>query len=178
LFLSTIGIRGTGNQEMAQIISIVGKSGSGKTTLIEKIIRELKRRGYKVGTIKHVHHNFEIDKKGKDSWKHMEAGAETVAVVSNDKIAVFKQETLEDLNSLETYFQGMDIVLTEGFKKDKKPKIEVFRSSVHKEPLCLGDESLKAIVTDTKIETDLPVIGLDEIKTLADFITKTFLPNK
>ncbi|MBW1814935.1 MAG: molybdopterin-guanine dinucleotide biosynthesis protein B [Deltaproteobacteria bacterium] len=161
---------------MTPIISIVGKSGSGKTTLIEKIIRELKQRGYRVGTIKHIFHKFEIDKKGKDSWRHMEAGADTVVVASRDKIAMFKADSCEDLDRLKIYFQDMDIVLTEGFKEDKKPKIEVFRSSVHKEPLCLGDGSLKAIVTDTKIDIDLPVFGLEDIKELADFITETFLP--
>ncbi len=163
---------------MPEIISIVGKSGSGKTTLIEKLIPEFKQRGYRIGTIKHIFHTFEIDKKGKDSWRHMEAGADTVVVVSSDKIAMFKADTCEDLNSLEKYFQDMDIVLTEGFKEGKKPKIEVFRSSVHTEPLCVGDESLKAIVTDVKIDTDLPAFGLDEIKALADFIIKTFLPDK
>ncbi|MCJ7774745.1 MAG: molybdopterin-guanine dinucleotide biosynthesis protein B [Desulfobacterales bacterium] len=163
---------------MTQIISIVGKSGSGKTTLIEKLIRELKQRGYRIGTVKHVFHKFEIDKKGKDSWRHMEAGADTVVVVSRDRIAMFKSGSCEDLNSLGIYFQDMDIILTEGFKEDKKPKIEVFRSSAHEEPLCLGDESLKAIVTDTKIDTDLPTFGLDEIKTLADFITEMFLLDK
>jgi len=163
---------------MTQIISIVGKSGSGKTTLIEKLISELKRREYRVGTIKHIFHKFEIDKKGKDSWRHMEAGADTVVVASRDKLAMFKAGNSESIDGLERYFKDMDIVLTEGFKEGKKPKIEVFRSEVHKEPLCLGDESLKAIATDSKIDIDLPVFGLDEIKELADFITETFLPDK
>jgi molybdopterin-guanine dinucleotide biosynthesis protein B len=125
---------------MTPIISIVGKSGSGKTTLIEKTIRELKQRGYKVGTIKHINNS-------------------------------------ENIDSLEAYFPDMDIVLTEGFKEDKKPKIEVFRSSVHKTPLCISDNSLMAIVTDTKVDTDVPVFGLEEIKELTDFITETFLPD-
>lgn len=159
---------------MVQILSIVGKSGSGKTTLIEKVIRKLAQRGYTVGTIKHVHHNFEMDKKGKDSWRHMEAGAKTVAVVSNNKTVLFKNETSEDLNDLKMYFQDMDIVLTEGFKKDTMPKIEVFRSSVHETPLCIDDQSLVAMVTDDKLDTDLPVFGLDDIDELSDFIIKTF----
>lgn len=162
---------------MTQIISIAGKSGSGKTTLIEKLIRELKQRGYRVGTIKHIFHTFEIDKKGKDSWRHMDAGAETVVVASRDRIALFKSEHYGDLNSLGIYFQDLDIVLAEGFKEDNKPKIEVLRSSASKEPLYLNDNSVKAIVTDDTIDTHLPTFGLDEIKKLADFITNMFLPN-
>lgn len=158
------------------MISIVGKSGSGKTTLIEKLIRELKQRGYRVGVIKHICHKFEIDKKGKDSWRHMEAGADTVAVASGDKIAVFKKpEANEDLNSFGQYFEDVDIVLTEGFKKDKKSKIEIFRSNIHNKPLCLGDETLKAIVTNDKVNSDVPVFGLEAIGPLADFIIKSFI---
>ena len=159
---------------MAQIVSIVGKSGAGKTTLIEKIINELTQRGFRVGTIKHTYHKFEIDKKGKDSWRHMEAGAETVAVVTDSKIAIFKKGTLEDLNALKTYFQSMDIVLTEGFKDNNMPKIEVFRSSVHPAPLCKDDKNLVAIATDDAIAADVPLFGLEDIKGLVDFLTERF----
>ncbi len=77
---------------MPQIICIVGRSQSGKTTLIEKLIPELKRRGYRIGTIKHSHHIFDFDKTGKDSWRHKDAGAETVIVVSPGKIAMVKND--------------------------------------------------------------------------------------
>jgi len=160
---------------MTQIISIVGKSGSGKTTLIEKLIRELKRRDYTVGTVKHVFHSFDVDKKGKDSWRHMEAGADTVVVASQDKLAVFKTGGGENLDDLAAYFKDVDIVIAEGFIEDKKPKIEVYRSSIYKEPLCLGEKTLIALVTDSDIETDVPIFGLDETSELADFIAKIFL---
>ena len=159
---------------MAQIVSIVGKSGSGKTTLIEKVVKELTQRGLRVGTIKHTYHKFEIDKKGKDSWRHMEAGAETVAVVTDSKIAIFKNQALEDLTSLKTYFQDMDIVLTEGFKEKTMPKIEVFRSSVHPALLCKDDKRLVAIVTDDAMDIDVPLFRLKDIKGLADFLTERF----
>jgi len=159
---------------MPQIVSIVGKSGSGKTTLIEKLIRELTQRGKRIGTIKHIFHEFEIDKQGKDSWRHMDAGAEAVAVVSDNKIALFKNEAVEDLNALKTYFKDMDIVLTEGFKKNTMPKIEVFRSSVHPAPLCTGDANLIAMVTDDALDADVPIYRLDDINGLADFITLRF----
>ena len=160
---------------MTPMISIVGKSGSGKTTLIEKLIHELKQRGYRVGVIKHIYHKFEIDKRGKDSWRHMEAGADTVAVASSDKIAVFKAQANDDLNNFGKYFDDVDIVLTEGFKKEDKPKIEIFRAAVHETPLCLGDGTLTAIVTDDEVDTDLPTFALDEIGSLTDFITQAFI---
>jgi len=108
----------------------------------------------------------------------MEAGADTVVVVSNNKLAMFKSYTNETLDNMDKYFEGMDIILTEGFKEDNKPKIEVFRSSVHKTPLCITDQSLLAFVTDDTVDVDVPVFGLDDIKELSDFIVKTFLPEK
>ena len=131
---------------MPPIISVVGKSESGKTTLIEKLIPELKNRGYRIGTIKHAHHNFDMDKEGKDSWRHKAAGSETVVIVSPGKISIVKDEDLERLEHLEKYFDGMDLVITEGFKREKMPKIEVCRAERNKEPLCQDDNTLIAIL--------------------------------
>ncbi len=160
---------------MPQIISIVGKSGSGKTTLLEKLVVELKKRGYKIGTIKHASEGFDIDKKGKDSWRHKQAGADTVVVASTGKIAMVKNESHETLDDLEKYFPDMNLVITEGFKKENKPKIEVFRAERHRKPLCPGDSNLIAFVTNTKQNLSVPIFGLEEIKELADFIEKKYL---
>ncbi len=160
---------------MPQIISIVGKSESGKTTLIEKLIAELKSRGYRIGTIKHASKGFDIDKKGKDSWRHKEAGADTVVVASSGKIAMVKNESHETLDDLEKYFPDMNLVITEGFKKENKPKIEIFRVEKHKNPLCPGDSNLIAFVTNTKQNLNVPIFGLEEIRELADFIEKKYL---
>lgn len=160
---------------MPQIISIVGKSGSGKTTLIEKIIPELKRRGHKIGTLKHAYHGFDIDQKGKDSWRHKEAGADMVIVASPGKIAMVKDADSESLKYLKKYFHDMDIIIVEGYKRENQPKIEIFRSSSHKKPLCGEDNNLIALVTDANIDLKVPKFGLDEIDSLVDFIEKKFL---
>mgnify|MGYP001047853973 CR=1 FL=1 len=159
-----------------QIISIVGKSNSGKTTLIEKLIPEIKKRGYKVATIKHDVHGFDIDVPGKDSWKHAQAGVDSVVVSSAGKIAVIKK--LEDELSLdeiaECYLNDVDIIITEGFKKEDKPKIEVFRRTVHKASLCLPKEPV-AIVSDDDVDVKARQFGLNEIGKLADYIEEEFI---
>jgi molybdopterin-guanine dinucleotide biosynthesis adapter protein len=160
---------------MTPIISIVGKSESGKTTLIEKLIPELKIRGYRIGTIKHAHHGFQIDKEGKDSFRHKAAGADTVIVVSPKSIAMIKNCGEVTIDSLIGYFSDIDLVITEGYKRENRPKIEVFRSERHKEPLCMDDVNLVALVTDDEIDISVPKFGLKDIKGLADLIEKKFL---
>ena len=158
---------------MIPMISVVGKSQSGKTTLVTKLIPEFKKRGYRIGTVKHAHHNFDMDKEGKDSWRHKAAGSETVVIVSPGKISMVKDENFEGLEHLEKYFEGMDLVITEGFKQEKMPKIEVCRAVRNKEPLCRNDDTLTALVTDIEINIDVPTFGLEEIEALVDFM-RTF----
>lgn len=160
---------------MLPIISVVGKSKSGKTTLIEKLIPELKKRGYRVGTVKHASHDFDMDKKGKDSWRHKTAGADTVIIASSDRIAMMKDENSVSLESIEKYFDDVDLVITEGFKKENRPKIEVCRADRDQKPLCKDDKTLFAFVTDTDIILNVPTFGLEEIKALADLIEKRYL---
>lgn len=160
---------------MPQMISVVGKSGSGKTTLIEKLIPELKRRGYKVGVVKHAFHHFDMDKKGKDSWRHRAAGADTVIVATAGSIGMVKNHAPESLDSLQIYFQDMDIIITEGYKRADKPKIEVFRSAAHKVPLCQNSRDLIALVTDTETDLKVPRFGLEEIEKVADLIETGYL---
>jgi molybdopterin-guanine dinucleotide biosynthesis protein B len=160
---------------MPPIISVVGKSDSGKTTLIEKLIPELKKRGYRIAVLKHAFHQFDMDKEGKDSWRHKAAGADTVIVASPGRIAMVKDDDFGTLDSLASYFQDMDIVITEGYKREHKPKIEVFRAAAHKEPLCRGNSDLIALVTDSDIDLNVPRFGLEDIKALADFIEKAYL---
>jgi len=160
---------------MPQIISVVGNSKSGKTTLIEKLIPELKNRGYRIGTIKHTSHGFDMDKKGKDSWRHKAAGADTVVIASGEKIVMVKDENSAGLERLGKYFDDMDLVITEGFKKENRPKIEIYRSHKNNLPLCENDKTVIALVTDTDIRVNIPVFGLEEIKSLADLIEKKYL---
>ncbi|MBL7181010.1 MAG: molybdopterin-guanine dinucleotide biosynthesis protein B [Desulfobacterales bacterium] len=160
---------------MPPIISIVGKSGSGKTTLIEKLIPELKSRGYRIGTVKHAFHKLDMDKKGKDSWRHKAAGADTVIVVSHDTIAMVKDRPLGSLDDLERYIDDLDLVITEGFKQKNKPKIEICRAARNTEPLCRDNSDLVALVTDMETNLNVPAFGLEDIKGLADLIEKKFL---
>jgi molybdopterin-guanine dinucleotide biosynthesis adapter protein len=160
---------------MPPIISVVGKSGSGKTTLIEKLIPEIKKRGYRIAIIKHAFHQFDIDKEGKDSWRHRAAGADTVIVASHGRIAMVKNHNSENIDSMAAYFSDTDIVITEGYKRENKPKIEVFRAAAHKEPLCLGNLDLIALVTDTDVDLNVPRFGLEDIEKLADFIEEKYL---
>ena len=160
---------------MLPIISVVGTSKSGKTTLIEKLIPELKKRGYRVGTIKHTAHDFDMDKKGKDSWRHKAAGADTVIVASREKIVMVKDENISGLKSIEKYFDNVDLVITEGFKKENRPKIEIYRSNKSNPPLCQNDKTIIALVTDTDLLVNIPVFGLEAINSLADMIEKNYL---
>jgi len=155
---------------MPPVITIVGLSNSGKTTLIETLIPELKRRGYRVGTIKHTHHGFSMDQKGKDTYRHRAAGADTVLAASPGQIALVKSTAGESLDSLLPYFQDMDIVLVEGFKQDKKPKIEVFRSQIHQTPLFPDDALLVAVVTDSPYFARVPVFQFEDIQAICDLI--------
>ena len=160
---------------MPPVISVVGASDVGKTTLIEKLIPELKSRGYRIGVVKHAHHGFSIDRKGKDSWRHKTAGADTVMVASQGQIAMVKNDPCEDLDCLEKYFQDMDLVITEGYKSENKPKIEVLRKPINTKPLCRENDHLVAVVTDAEVDISVPKLAFDDIEGLADLIEKNFL---
>jgi molybdopterin-guanine dinucleotide biosynthesis protein B len=162
---------------MVPIISVVGKSDSGKTTLIEKLIPELRGRGYKIGVVKHAFHGFEMDHEGKDSWRHKIAGANTVVVSTKERIAMIKDAPDNTLDQIMAYFQDMDLVITEGYKREDKLKIEVFRAEAHHSLLCQNDPHLVALVTDAdpSLAPDVPRFGLEDIRQLADFIENQFL---
>jgi molybdopterin-guanine dinucleotide biosynthesis protein MobB len=160
---------------MPVILSIVGKSESGKTTLIENLLPELKKRGYRIGTIKHAAHEVDMDKEGKDSWRHRKAGADTVLVVSPKTIAMVKSPPDQGPEDFDKYFDNVDLVLTEGFKSGDKPKIEIFRPEAHRELLCRDDAQLVAVVTDAAIEPGVPIFGLDDVVGLTDFIEAHYI---
>jgi molybdopterin-guanine dinucleotide biosynthesis protein B len=162
---------------MIPIISVVGKSDSGKTTLIEKLVPELTRRGYRIATVKHDVHGFEVDREGKDSWRHKRAGAHTVVISSPEKVALIR-DVERDLSLMEIrdkLIRDVDLVLSEGYKRDVQPKIEIFRKERHQELLCAKEDNLIAIVTDQTFNIGVPCFDLEDMKGLSSFIEKEFL---
>ncbi|HWR40908.1 MAG TPA: molybdopterin-guanine dinucleotide biosynthesis protein B [Patescibacteria group bacterium] len=160
---------------MVPVISLVGRSNSGKTTYLEKLVAEMKHRGYRVAVIKHDVHGFEMDKPGKDTWRHAQAGADVVCISSPQKMAMIKkveQELL--LDQVLDYIDGVDIIFTEGYKRENKPKVEVFREAAGYEPLC-AKEDLLAMVTDRHLYDDVPEFGLDDPAPLANFLEERVL---
>ncbi len=162
---------------MIPIISIVGKSDSGKTTLIEKLVPELTRRGYRVATVKHDVHGFEVDREGKDSWRHKKAGAHTVVISSAEKAALIRdvERDLSLVEIREKLIRDVDLILSEGYKRDVQPKIEIFRKEKHEELLCTKEDNLIAIVSDQTFSLGVPCFDLEDMKGLSDFIQKEFL---
>jgi len=163
---------------MIPILSIVGKSDSGKTTLLEKVVRELTSRGYRIATIKHDAHSFEIDHEGKDSWRHKQAGAVMTLISSPSMIALVADTDRDlDLGEIrERFINGVDLVITEGYKRESHPKIEVFRSELHREMLCTEDENLVAIAGDpSAVPQGVPVFDLNDPGPLCDFIVARFI---
>jgi molybdopterin-guanine dinucleotide biosynthesis adapter protein len=153
------------------VVSIVGKSDSGKTTLLCGIIQELKKRNYKIATIKHDVHGFDIDKPGKDTWKHAQAGADTVVISSPRKIAQIEQVSEElSLDQVISRIKNVDLILTEGYKRNNKPKIEIFRSTVHDHPLCTLEDNLLAVASDIDPDLGVPVFSTDDYTGIADLI--------
>jgi len=156
------------------VVSIVGRSGSGKTTLLEKLIRELKRRGYRLAVIKHHHHpDLQLDTPGKDSWRFAQAGADHVALAGPHQIAHIRhfehETTLEDALAA---IADVDVILAEGYKSADAPKIEISRGE---SPLILPPNSLIAVVSDRRLRVDVPQFDLEDVTGLATLIEARFL---
>jgi molybdopterin-guanine dinucleotide biosynthesis protein B len=157
------------------ILSVVGKSGSGKTSFLEKLLPELKRRGYRVATVKHDTHGFDIDHPGKDTWRHAQAGADTVVISSPRRIALIQRlEEEMSLDEIARYIKGADIIITEGYKRGDKPKIEVSRRARSTELIC-HEEELVAIVTDQTFPLHVPQFDLEDAAGVADLLEIRFL---
>ena len=157
------------------IISIVGFSGAGKTTVLEKLIPQLTRLGLRVGTVKHDVHGFEMDRPGKDSWRHKQAGAVTTVLSSPYQVGMVTDVNHDySLEQLSPLFCDMDIILAEGYMREDRPKVEVFRPVVEKEPLAVGDKNLIAIVSNTPVELGVPCFSTDDMEGLVQFLVERF----
>ncbi|OQW54616.1 MAG: molybdopterin-guanine dinucleotide biosynthesis protein MobB [Proteobacteria bacterium SG_bin9] len=156
-----------------RVIGLAGWSGAGKTTLLSRVIPLLTASGLKVSTIKHAHHMFDVDKPGKDSYVHREAGATEVLVSSRNRWALMHElrgDGEPPLHELLAHLSPVDLVIVEGFKSDRHPKIEVNREANGKEFLFPGDEAIVGVATDAKPRTSLPVVHIDDIAGVAALI--------
>lgn len=164
---------------MRLIISIVGKSDAGKTTLLESLITELKRRGHKVAIVKHSHHADDLDTATKDTWRFTRAGSEISAINSLDNLAIYRHmEHYFDPQEISNFILwDYDIILTEGFKGSDYPKIEVHRGKQGKE-LLTDPKQLLAVVTDERLDVNVPQFSRDDIHGIADLIEKMIISNQ
>lgn len=153
------------------VVSVVAKSGTGKTTFLEKLIPALRARGLRVGVLKHHGHPTPFDVPGKDTYRLAQAGADVVIGASAVQVAVFRQEDgAADLDAvIARHAAGLDLVLTEGYKRGSYPKIEVHRAERSRELLCQPQELL-ALVTDTPWPLPVPQFGLEDADRVADFL--------
>lgn len=161
---------------MIPIVSFVGKSNIGKTTFLEKVVAELKLRGYRVATIKHDTHGFDIDKPGKDTWRMAEAGSDAVVISSPNKMALIAR-TERDLTPDElaaNLVSGVDIILTEGYKRGDKPKIEISRRERGTDLLC-SEEELLAIAADQPFPHRVPQFALDDASGVVDLLVEKII---
>jgi molybdopterin-guanine dinucleotide biosynthesis protein MobB len=166
---------------MKRVFGIAGWSGSGKTTVLTALIPALIARGQTVSTIKHAHHDFDIDRPGKDSFRHREAGAHEVMIGSGYRFALMHElrdgSTEPSLGDLVARLAPVDLVLVEGFKFDPIPKLEVHRPSVGKPPIWPDDPHIVAVATDVALaRCDRPVLDLADTEAIADLVARDARP--
>lgn len=157
-----------------KVFGVVGWKNSGKTGLVERLVRELTRRGFAVSTVKHAHHSFEIDKPGKDSHRHRAAGAKEVMLASSSKWALIHELGDEDEPNLEDLLPKLapaDLVLVEGFKTGGHAKLETRRRESDGPEIAASDPSVKAVACDfPPSDAGVPAFDLDDTAGIADFI--------
>ena len=158
-----------------RVFGTTGWKNSGKTTLTERLVAELTRRGYRVATVKHAHHDFDIDKEGTDSFRHRAAGAREVAIVSGRRWALMHELRSEDEPSLENILARLspcDLVLVEGYKRESHAKIETRRFGARDTaPLTASDSNIVAVAADHAVTGErVPIFDLEDVASIADFI--------
>jgi molybdopterin-guanine dinucleotide biosynthesis protein B len=157
-----------------RIFGLAGWSGSGKTTLVSRLLPELTGRGFTVSTLKHAHHEFDVDKPGKDSWRHRQAGATEVMVASAKRWALMHEHRGAPepmIDALVRHMTPVDLLLVEGFKRQPHAKLEVYRSALGKPLLCLEDPHIVAVASDGPVSgIGVPLLALDDVGAIAQFI--------
>jgi molybdopterin-guanine dinucleotide biosynthesis protein B len=159
-----------------KLLGIVGFKNAGKTTLTERLVAELSRRGYRIATVKHAHHAFDIDQEGRDSWRHRRAGAREVAVVSKNRWALVHEldgEPEPPLAQILGKLSDADLVITEGYKRESHAKIEVRNLDLDHPQLAGKDPSVIAVAASGAIEDcSVPVFDREHVSAIADFIVE------
>ncbi|HMJ50349.1 MAG TPA: molybdopterin-guanine dinucleotide biosynthesis protein B [Burkholderiales bacterium] len=158
-----------------KIFGFAGYSGSGKTTLIEQLIPQFAMRGLKVSLIKHAHHDFDIDRPGKDSYRHREAGCSEVLITSSQRWVLMHELRGEQEQSLQDQLQRLspcDLVLVEGFKRESIPKLEIHRAALGQPLLQPDDPYIMAIASDVQLSAKVPVLDLNSSQRISEFILR------
>lgn len=158
-----------------KIFGLTGWSGSGKTTLVRRLLPTLIGRGLRVSTVKHAHHGFDMDKPGKDSYLHREAGAFEVMISSQNRWVLQHENrgsAEPSMDDLLTYMTPVDLVLVEGFKRHPHDMIEIYRAETGKPLMAPENPNIVAVATDrpAALRLDVPVLHLDDVETIADFV--------
>ncbi|NDD88774.1 MAG: molybdopterin-guanine dinucleotide biosynthesis protein B [Rhodobacteraceae bacterium] len=158
-----------------KIFGVTGWKNSGKTGLMERLITEFTARGLSVSSIKHAHHSFDIDHPGRDSYRHRDAGARQVLLASRNRWALMHELRNEDepsLGDLLKQLSPVDLVLIEGYKRDRHPKIEAHRKETGQPLIAPEDETIVAVASDTSVTIDRPVLDLNDTASIANFIAQ------
>ena len=158
-----------------KIFGVTGWKNSGKTGLMERLITEFTARGLTVSSIKHAHHSFDIDHPGRDSYRHRDAGARQVLLASRNRWALMHELRDEDepsLGDLLKQLSPVDLVLIEGYKRDRHPKIEAHRKETGQPLIAPEDETIVAVASDTPVSVDRPVLNLNDTAAIANFIAQ------
>lgn len=158
-----------------KIFGVTGWKNAGKTGLMERLVSEITSRGLRVSTLKHAHHSFDVDHPGRDSYRHREAGASQVLLVSENRWALMSEQRGSPEPALEELLQKLspvDLVLIEGYKREPHPKIEAFRAVANNPLIAANDKTIVAIASDCPIDIDRPVFDLDDTTQIANFILK------
>lgn len=158
------------------IYGVIGWKNAGKTSLMERLVAEICGRGFSVSTVKHVHHDVDLDQPGKDTWRHRAAGAREVVLASASRHAILTEHrsgTEPPLHAILARLAPVDLVLIEGYKRDTHPKIEVFRAEAGHDLIQPGDPYVRAVATDAALPPlSVPRLDLNDTRQIADFILR------
>ncbi|WP_333817321.1 molybdopterin-guanine dinucleotide biosynthesis protein B [Tabrizicola sp.] len=157
-----------------RVYGVIGWKNSGKTSLMERLVAEITGRGFSVSTVKHVHHDVDLDQPGKDTFRHRAAGAREVVLASADRFALMVEHRGPEpgLPAVLARLAPVDLVLVEGYKRDAHPKVEVWREETGHPLIQPGDPLVRAVATDAALALPVPVLDLNNTAVVADFILR------